>query len=373
MKGQINIVEMIFVLIILLVAFSVFFPRFFYESKWNDAYLLLTSRDLILTMDRIGKLYDFSFDTDSLKIFLNSTIPATETNIIAWSEAEGTIQNRVIVACDCTKSQIENMTSWFSGQKINNRTINVLFVQTNLSSIPEETDVLLIRNYKILDSYINNFQSYVAKGVGIVEMVDFPTKGDEVNNDRVQGQIFGLKWVNAEKGTPDYMVFARKPLNSSDIVYAPYKYFYHIPFPNGSSFEPVWNFSEFLSYILPEGQPQPGGWAWGTKGVTDIEPVDDNQQRILIKALKQQKEYPAVILNQTLIARTAWIADFNRNGTASDDQKTLLLSLLLWASKKTATAQVYLVKSGYSSSYINVKNTDMYEVYRFNLILAYPY
>jgi len=435
MKGQMNIVELVFVLVAMLIAFGIFFPRFTYENRWKEAYLLIDSRDLILTMDRMNKLYSYSFDKDALSSFIDSIIPTNKTNLIAWSEVEGTMLDRVIIACNCTPTQINEMNFWFDGLKINGRNVKILFVQSSFDDIPEESNVLLIRGYKPLGSS-QPFKNYIARGVGIVEMMDFKQESD-VNGDSTQKEIFGLRWDGVQNGAANYMVFRSKPSNSSSINYVPYKYFYHVPFPlNGSStaamsgcdyqpsgtgkltlnqtgyafwicssssawfdtnadgtndtlvnlggsvkiggynftlnyindnqsialsFKPDYIFPDFLSYVLPPRQ------------VTDIEPIDNNIERVLIKAVKAQNEYPAVILNGTS-ARVAWLPDFAREGQASDDGKMLLLSLLLWASKKQAAPVLYtLIKSGYSTSYINVVNQDMFEVYKFNLGLAYPY
>lgn len=446
MKGQITIVELIFVLVALLIAFGIFFPRLTYENRWKEAYLMINSRDLILTMDRMNKLYEYSFDKNSLSIFIDSIIPTNRTNLVAWSEIEGTIFDRMIVACNCTINQINEMNFWFDGLKINGRNVKILFIQSPLETIPEETNVLLIRGYKPLGSS-QPFNNYIARGVGIVEMMDFKQERD-VNGDNTQKEIFGLIWVDIDNMAADYMVFRNKPSDSSSINYVPYKYFYHIPFPlNGSSYEsilgcdyqssakgkltlgatnysfwicsgssvwfdtdangakdtlvnlegnvtiggysfalkyindnqsialsfrPEYTFPDILSSILVPGDPNPQGWAWGTKRIADIEPIDNNMERVLIKAVKAQNEYPAVILNAS--SRVVWLPDFAREGQASDDGKMLLLSLLLWASKKQSTSILYTpLKSGYSSSYINVMNQDMFEVYRFNLGLAYPY
>lgn len=436
MKGEINIVELIFVLVVLIIAFGIFFPGFVYENKWKDAYLLLTSRDLILTMDRTGKLYTNSFNRNSLSIFLDEIIPTNKTNLVAWSEAEGTVGERVIVACNCTKQQIDEMNFWFSGLKINERNVNVLFVQSSLESIPAETDVLLIRDYKRLDPYYSNFKDYAARGVGIVEMIDF-SEASQVNNDQVQWEIFGLEWKEPPVGgSLEKIVFNRKPTNTSDVIYGPYKYFYHVPLPLNTSvaeavadcdyqssakgtitlnnteypfwicsntsvwfdvnadgikdslvnvrenvsigdfnftlsyvndnesialsFKPDCVFSDFLSYILQ-----------GRK-IIHIEPIGD-RGRVLLMGIKGRDEYPAVILNTYSNSRVAWIPNFERERKAFDEEKNLLLSLLLWASRKRSTEITHLIKTGFSTSYINVKNRDMYEVYKFSLGLAYPY
>lgn len=453
MKGQVNIIELIFVILILIAALGVFFPSFVHENRWKGAYLLINSRDLILSMDRMNVLYPYSFDNGALSLFLDATM--NSTNLVAWSEVEGTVQGRLVVACNCTESQIDEMNFWYDGLKINGRDVKVLFAQSPLDNIPQEADVLFIRDYKPMSAYLSNFQNYLARGVGIVEMMDF-NDPNYVNNDNVQKSIFGLNGINLVNPGASVITdtFSRKPVNSSDIVYGPYKYFYHVPLPiginstesvagcsfnpsgkgllifnyinytfwicndqsvwfdtngdgssdalvylnnnviiggenftlnyiNGNSgiglsFKPTHTFSDFLCCVPPPGQPDPPDWApsWGIRRVADIEPLG-NPTRTLITAHFLSKDYPAVILNSSSTARVAWVSDLADEpptGVVESDQRMLLLSLLFWTSnKKSAPLLSQPIRYGYSSSYINVNNLDMYEVYKFTLGLAYPY
>ena len=430
MKAQINIIELITVLIAIFVAFGVLFSGFSYKNKWGETNLIIASRDLILTMDRIGKLYNYSFGVESLSSFLDKFSSLNKTNLIAWSETRGALPQYIIVACNCTKEQINEMNFWYSRLKINDRNISLIFLQSSLDSIPTETDVLLIRDYKNLGKYYNNFKDCLSRGIGIVEMMDF-SNANEVNGDEVQKKIFGLNFADVYSDTISYSNLTI-PEDSSDITYQPYKNFYHVPLPiltsssenlpncnyqpsaegkirinntnytfwicdessvwfdtdgdglndtkvslggnveiNGYnftlsyindnegiaiSFRPKFNFSDFLS---KDGN------------VNLINPNDGNEKRILVKAIGS-REYPAVILNTVFGSRTAWIPNFDRR-IANDEEKELLLSLLLWASKKEVKQIGGVIKSGLSSSYINVKNKDIYEVYSFSLILAHPY
>jgi hypothetical protein len=430
MKAQINIIELITVLIAIFIAFGVLFSRFSYKNKWGEASLIIASRDLILTMDRIGKLYNYSFGIEPLSSFLDKFPSLNKTNLIAWSETRGALPQYVIVACNCTQQQINEMNFWYSRLKINDRSIILIFLQSSLENIPTETDVLLIRDYKNLSKYYNNFRDYLSRGIGIVEMMDFSNE-DEVNGDEVQKKIFGLNFTDVY---PDAISYSNLtiPEKSSDITYQPYKNFYHVPLPilnsssenlpdckykpsakgnitinninytfwicdestvwfdtdgdglndtkaslgetleingynftlsyiNGNesiaiSFRPKFTFSDFLSK---------GG------NVVLIQPNDGNEKRVLVKAVGS-REYPAAILNTVFGSRAAWIPNFDRR-SVNDEEKELLLSLLLWASKKEVKQIGGVIKSGLSSSYINVKNKDIYEVYSFSLILAHPY
>lgn len=454
MKGIISMLEMIAVVIILFITFSIFFPGFSYTNKWNEATLLLKSRDIILTIDRLDLLYNYSFNSADLQGFLSTVVP--QRNIITWSETQGTIKSTVRIACNCSTQQIGDLISWFGELKINNRTIDMDVFPTNLETINQPADVLLIWEYKPLGSYKNRLLNFIGDGNGIVEIMDFKYQGKDedniVDSDPVQTEIFGLKWIDVEKRTADTTVFTRKPDNSTDIIYGPYKYFYHVPLPVrvtttvpaiggclfspsptgnltlnttkyqfwicdqtsvwfdtdgdfvndqlvneretvvmggfnfylsyikndtkiGLSFKSDYHFEDFLWYIKPEGEPDPPGEGWGIYRIYHIEPGDDNTDRILLKSISESppREYPVVILNQSTIVRTAWIANFTDIGT-SDDEKLLLTSLLLWASNKR-TREVVLgdLQFGYLTSYLNTVNDDMFEVYRFNLGLGFPY
>jgi len=455
-KGQIALIEMITSVIILFISLGIFFPGFSYHDRWSESLVLLKGKDLILTIDRLGKdnLYNLSFNLTALEDFLNQTIPISKTSIISWSETEGTFKPTISVACNCTEEQISALRSWFTryGEpfiRVNNRKIKIEFWDTTLDSIIPGTDVLLIWYNESLANYEQSLQNYINDGNGIVEMKDFRVSSDI---DAVQKKIFGLRWISKKPGKDvEFLLFRKKPDNSTDIIYNPYKYFYHMPFPLktipstddvtgcqpnpppptgkfsfnntdykfyicwpgtsvyfndteeivqvgqqftldeynfslnyvdnnetiGISFRPEYNFISLLR--TKKGESEPPGVAWGVYFYSTVYPGDDNPNRILIKANENYKgnlEMPAVVLNSSHGNRVAWIADFTSNITdwevVQDDYKSLLLSLLLWASNKGAVGAPD-IKLGYTASYINTVNIDMFEVYRFNLGLGYPY
>lgn len=127
------------------------------------------------------------------------------------------------------------------------------------------------------------------------------------------------------------------------------------------TFKPEFKFLDFLK-------------AGGSK----LYPLDDDVNKILLSKGNwnnaPEKPIPVVILNGTETGRTVWVADFSRGGlnAVGDDQKNLLISLLLSMSNKETKA-VKPVKTGYVNSYVNVENKDMFEVYRFNLGLGFPF
>jgi hypothetical protein len=227
MKGIINIMELILVLTILFIAFSILLPGFSYRGKWSTAYLLLTGRDLIITIDRLNALYTYSFNPSSLNAFITLVIPANKTNIIWWPEAEGTFKSEIYVGCNCTQEQFRKLTEWFANLRINSRSIHLIPCYTNLDKInlcrPNNNypDVLLIWGYKDLSAYNDVLKNYLSKENGIVEIMDFETV------DETQKSIFGIDagtgWTTVSYDT------ILKPNNVTNMAYQPYKTFYHIP------------------------------------------------------------------------------------------------------------------------------------------------
>jgi hypothetical protein len=141
------------------------------------------------------------------------------------------------------------------------------------------------------------------------------------------------------------------------------------------SFKPGYTFEDFLGYVAPPGTPDPPGKAIGINRIVHIEPSDGNSDRILVRAvLTPQKKYPAVIINTYGSGRVAWMQEPGATNYG-DDEKALLASLLLWAANRepaSAAAAQADFRSGYTVSYLNVQNYDMFEIYKLNLGVGYP-
>jgi len=445
MKGQINIVELIFVVLALLIAFAILFPGFSYQSRWPAAFLVLGSKDLLLTMDRIGKIYDYSFDSIAFSNFVNSIAPVTKTNWIAWSETEGTIKSQVIVACNCTVAQADFLELHTGNMFLNGRNVSLDFITSNLDKINEPSDVLLIWGDKDLTLYRQQLIDYLNEGNGIIEVADF------LNPDNTEKEIFGIDRCS-ELGVPAcgwsdevYDVFtAPEGINSS--LYLPYKYFYHIPYPAKAyqksdsipieggiadcSSKEVWGgnftfnnldykfwicntstvyfdtnrneiadsaisvrnsfsiqgYSFFLSYVKDFSisisfRPSYQFTDFVIGGNTKIYVTDGNIYRILLsKGNYSSSKYPIPVVVISPNYNAIWMANFGRAGISSigHDHMNLLTSLIFSVSNKKSISPLYkIIKLGYLVSYVNIKdsftNFDMYEVYKLNLGLAYPY
>lgn len=127
------------------------------------------------------------------------------------------------------------------------------------------------------------------------------------------------------------------------------------------SFKPIYNFTDFLR-----------------NGNTKVYPADQDINKILLSNGNYSgtnKPVPVVIMNGS-IGKTAWIADFSRNGlqNVKDDHKQLLISLLLDVSNKKAKELTFgNVEIGRSTSYLDVMNYDMFEFYKINLGVGHPF
>jgi hypothetical protein len=262
-KGIINFIEAITVIVVIFIAFAVFFPGLSFKSKWPDAATILAARDSILTMDRLGILYQNSFDSSSLQNFIQTALLATRTNLIAVSEADGTIKTITSVVCNCSDEQIQNLNYWMSGMTINGRPANIIFFKTNLENINLVNvggtnvmpDVLLIWGNTNLDSsaITASLLNYLKTGGGIIEINDF-TSSSQTQPGGVQQTIFGITLSSTDKNIHSRAFedhFSRKPADSSDIIYGAYKYFFHIP-------APVKTYEEVVSSFPVEGLSQSG-------------------------------------------------------------------------------------------------------------------
>jgi hypothetical protein len=464
-KGFVSILEVIVVVVTLFVAFQIFFPGFSYKNRWDDAILLLRGRDISVAMDRLGLLYDYSFDAVALENFLydpnTGVIPITRSNIISWSETEGGIKNTIVIACNCTPMQLNYVRNWLGGMELNNRAIDAqsIVCHTNLNIInPCEdpvgkmhvSDLLIIwgsstRSDKSLTNYESVLTDYLKNGNGILEILDLSSS--EAAAGSVQEKIFGIKWNGGTVNAADNSF--NKPPNASVTNYNSYKYFFHAPLPVKAPVETFGNVPIEVGLSLEpcSVNAKKGSftfrssnftfWACGNRAYFDNDApsngranftVNPSEQFTLcsgncynfylgsvasdnsaigisfkpdytfqdfldsntkLEALNQnillhkgqysgQSVYiPVAVVNGTTRMRTAWVSDFSRGSAeVKDDQKTLFMSLVLWTSNKEAVrvlAPDLIIKIGFKTSYVNVVNDDMYEVYLFNLGLGHPY
>jgi hypothetical protein len=436
MKAQIPMIEAIISIIILLTTFSIFFPGFIYQSKWPEAQILIKSRDILITLDRLKKIWNYSFVED-IGNFLSTVI---EPNMIFWTETEGTFKSRIVVACNCTLEQINNLSTWIGKIKLNDREIALDFISSNLDKIPT-SDVLLIFGYKNLDPYKNFLLDYLQKGNGIIEIADFDS-----SVENTQKEIFGI----VDSGSWASVDYDRtiKPLNASSITYQLYKIFYHLPLllrtPTKEASIPTEGLASPTCPNVASGnftfnQTAKKFWVCNSTHIyfdtnqnsiadlvvrvnedftlqgykfhlnyinnyTDIGisfrpfynftdtdnfrfcrdpskkkivPINNENERAFLYGIKQtgggeDVRSFCVILNAS--GKAIWFTDPTNTIKLEDDHKLLLASLILTASNKRNLEFPYSnLRIGYLTPYLNVINKDMFEVYKFSLGLGYPY
>jgi len=411
MKGQISVIEVGISLSLLLLFVYLIFSFQTYESKWTDARILLEERDLILSLDRASELYTYTFDSSKL----NEFVKKITKGLTAQITFENTYKPILRIACNCSKERIDELNNLTGRIVVNGRNVNLVFVETTLEDIVP-SDLLLIWSNKTLDPYYNQLKNYLKKA-GIIEVADFYS--DSINDDRVQTQIFGLRFNSLTSTNTLKANFSRNPSTIEDEIYPLYKHFYHLSFlsfprervseiptcefqfqPKG---EIIFNQTNYTYWICDENSIWLDSNANGTADLKVQEGeefqlagnqlilskventsisikfkkphyfqnflpknayiLNAEESRILLKSLDG---IPLVIVNKS----TAWIADFGREGRLiNEDEKALLMSLILALSNKKS--EKYF--EGLSTSYLNVKNEDLLEIYSLEFTLIYPY
>jgi len=422
-KGVINVIELVIVLSLLLVSFNVFFPGQKYEDNWEDAYGIISSRDSLLVLERTGNLHSYAFDSDSMENFIDELFP--NTNLIVWSEVTGGIKSEVKIACD-DQSVASEMNDWANGLRLNERNITVTFCYTDMTSTDScllTSDSMLIWGYKDLSDYEDVLTDYVSEGNGIVEVMDIEALDD------VQTSIFGLNFIGSINVVGNPTSFSRTPLDPSDPIYGPRKYFYGIPMPldardncdfdgcvnpknegylefGGTSYgfcvcdDGVWfdvdGGSDYTDSVTEQSTINIGGYTFYLNYInseskisvsfrpdydfeninlkTSLQPDDGSNDRVIIDTVSGTT-YPVIILNEVGSSRLVWSAPFEDGiSNYEDDDKSMLLSLLLWSINKESSGEELLdMRVGYRTTYIKTFNRDMFEIYSFNLGVGYPF
>ena len=426
-RGFISILELVVVSMVLVTAFAVMFPTVTYKSNWDNALLLLRGRDIVLTADALGKTYDYSFDTAEFGTFLDNIFEGT--NFVTFSGTQDAVKPEVKIACACNDSQIEALGSWLDNVKINGRDIDFIIYKSNLASITP-SDILVIWGYTDLSSYRSSIESYLSAGSGVVEIMDFTSSVGSV-----QQEIFGIAngggWgndvdyvVKPGSGTSltyqTYKLFYHLPFTLEADEYATatakcsqsnrtgvfkmrgLERRFWICNASSVYIDTDGNGNEDTGALLQNSTFTIDGYKLKvshiyseskagidfentpeykfvdfirTPSIDKIAPSDGDYTRSLVcRENPLPQKSCGVILNNASGWRTAWIADFTRTSLdVDDDLKLVFESLLLWTSNKESTSAAVSLSKGYVIPFVNVKDTDVFEVYKFNFGIGYPY
>ena len=405
--GQTTILEAISAIVLLFTAFYFIFKPLSFKDNWQTASLAILGRDILLSLDLTGRLYNSTFSEVSLKDFISKTSLAKES-IFLYLQPEGTMKNSIIIAVNCTQDKIKKFSEWYGLLVFNKRTISIFFLPVNLTNIPEYTDLLLICGPIELENYHQNIIEYISKGKGVIEIADFTTI------DQSTQKVFGINVTTTQQANTD--VYINLPSSVKSDIYYPYKFFYNIPLLINASYvnqssgkyygnftfrnysvqyeiDPVsrnvtfytspplsvreresfklYGYNFMLSYILSNSSFSVSFKKLynftSFRGNNNIGLIDGNEERIFLYEGSSTSKMPIAVLNTS---KVAWIANFDRYNNATHDQKLALLSLILTVSGKTYhSLEPY---STHKIPYLGVESYDMYEVYKANLGIAYP-
>ena len=228
-KGIVNVIELILVVVTLFVSFTIFFPGNIYRNKWDDAYGTLRARDAMLALERSGHLHEYAFSSAQMDAFLQSLFSGS--SVITWHSVAGGIKEETKVACDCPAGIVAWLNNWAGSTVLNSRDVKLTFCQASIDPADAcfaNSDALLVWKYKPLEQHEAVLSDYVSMGGGVVEVMNF-TDESQVDGDSVQSAMFGLDWIDILKDEATACEFSRSPRDASDIIYAPHKYFHHVP------------------------------------------------------------------------------------------------------------------------------------------------
>ena len=445
MKSQVSIIEAIISAVVLFIAFNMIITTGDYQTKWKESLTSLEGRDILISADRLGKLHDYPFSPAFKADFL-SKIDSIKDAVVK-NETQGTVKNRIYIACDCTPDQVTYLQTILSDVKFNTRGVIAVVCQSILPAIDacgNYPNTLVIWGYKELSPHLTILDNFAKDGNSIIEIADLNQAQAE---NSAQQSIFGIKWISQGDFVSDQIQIL-KPRNSSVITYQTYKWFYHLPFklvgttiassipidPSGDvclsppntvksgnfkfqgTDHKFWicngattyfdsngndradagplnpkdkfslgssnfklNYIDDTSTIRISFKPQYlfNDFLFVDNSHNKIFPLDDSKDKILLAMELWDPQTPvsAVILNKFEIAPTVWIANFARNAgnlpdlnNLGDDYKQLLSSFILSTSNKNTKETFQQV--GQITSYINVNNTDMLEIYKIDLSIG---
>jgi hypothetical protein len=427
-KGFINFIELIVVAVVVITAFSVFFPGVGYKSEWDSAELFLRGRDVMFTVDSIGKLHEYSFDSDSFNNFLTTVFSGT--NLITWDATKEAVKTTIKVSCVCDNEQIDALNDWLLGFKVNGRPVEFIIYQSDISSIVFSDALIIWGDDMDLSSYRSQIEDFLASGGGAIEIMDFRADVGDVQQD-----IFGI--TNGGGWGNDVNIVV-KPNAGNQLTYQAYKLFYNQPYrivadtssgttaactqsnmtgtftvrgtPNqfwicdgtsvhfdtngdgggdtgalhaGDTFT-IDGFNFRVAYVESETQARisfDGSTDYEfvdfirKTGIEIIRPSDDDYSRsFVVRTGALPQKSCGVVLNNASGWRTVWMANFTEDGIdVGDDLKHLLTSLLIWASNKDETTTITNLRVGYVTSFVNIYERDLVEIYKLDFGLGYPY
>ncbi|MCD6371883.1 MAG: hypothetical protein J7L39_04165 [Candidatus Aenigmarchaeota archaeon] len=330
---------------------------------------------------------------------------------------QNTITKFIPVFCNCTDLQLKFLQTHASKLIINGREVSISYEAISLDKVKnilEFSDALIIWNDKPLDEYRNLLLKYLKSGRGIVKISDITSPLDSTTKE-----IFGVQYLGlSAKETNTSFVY---PKSIDDTSYFFTKYFFKVPLMiNGSYYGNVpiengipsctnsyngtfdfrdksfkfWicnkkvyfdtdgngladkivnerekfqldNFNFSINYVKKESIYMVFRDTYNFTdivGPSRVKALDENNIILYLgNYVGTNKKVPALTLNKSL-GKAIWMVNVGRNGVENikDDETRLIVTAIL------SSLGLYKDLKGYDvkTSYIDVENLDMYEVYQ---------
>ena len=432
-KGIVSSLEVIAVIAILFISFDIFFPDRWYNDNWDDAQAFIASKDIISTLRSQGKLHEYISDESKMNSFLENLY--TDSNFIFWYTMDG-VKDEINIACDCTVSEISYLGDWLNGVNFNERNLSFRVCYADVSDMSsnciKDSDLLIIwgdRDLSKATGAFNDLSIYASQSKGIIQINDYASIDDGENEifGIVLGAYTGSGGLNMSKAVPSELkydinkffhgiptsIFTVSDSNDVSDECETEKIGY---FKVRDIERAFWTCNDSFVFFNTMGNSFPYDTGPLSEGdlfyidgmefnlsyikdntmiqikfledeyiFSDFTQIGDNliipttrdpSRVVLRKEVGSEISSKGSIINNFSSSRTAWISDFSRNGLdlVGDDQKHLLKSIIIWASRKTTGLnQIENIEKGYSTSYVEVIYDDFFEIRKYDVGVGYPF
>ena len=191
MKGFIKILEAMLASVILLASVSYFMTSVSYKPSWDDVYIKIQTRDVLMASYRNGSLLS-GIQSNNINETYNTTSGLSKSMDFVLG-VDGIPNTQINLGCNCTTDEINILARmlWPLNFSFRNRIIRIAINPMSLSNIDPKTNVLFIFGYKDLKPFRNKINTFLDNGGTILVISDL--NWSQVN-DGIFNETFGLVW-----------------------------------------------------------------------------------------------------------------------------------------------------------------------------------
>lgn len=196
MKGFIKILEAILASIMILVALTFYLNVDVKRTNWDSTLLQVRAEDALASVANSGLLTSALYSNN--ESLVNNTLLDTNLEMLPATveyslQIKGIPNSIIYIGCNCTSSEIANLEARLSPLdfKYRGRNLSIRISQESISNIQAQTNILLFFNYKDLNPYSQNLESFLRNG-GTIFMIGDLTQPQV--QDGYMNSVFGLTW-----------------------------------------------------------------------------------------------------------------------------------------------------------------------------------